>query len=94
MSRSKNIKKENKHLKKYPLVMVQWNDAQSDAEWGEIPDIKKWAKEKYIVDDVGWVIIDNDSHIVISSQVGSDGSVGNRTNIPNQWIISRKAIKL
>ena len=43
MPRSKNIKKENAQTKKYQLVMVQWNDAQSDASWSEVEDIEEWA---------------------------------------------------
>lgn len=90
--RSKNIKKLSKPVDKYPLVLVQWNDAQSDAGWGEIKDIEKWAGEKYIVNEVGWLISKTKTHIVITSEIGSDGDIGNRTKIPNGWIISKKVL--
>jgi len=92
--RSKNIKKITKPVDKYPLVLVQWNDAQSDAGWGDIEDIKKWADEKYVVNEVGWLISKTKSHIVITNEVGNDGSIGNRTKIPNTWVIDRKVLKL
>ena len=92
--RSKNTKKIKKPLHKYKLVMVEWVDAQSDPAWGELVDIEKWANESYIVNEVGWLISETKKHIVMCSEIGSDGSMGNRTKIPNTWVISRKVLKL
>jgi len=92
--RSKNTKKLKKPLHKYKLCMVQWADAQSDAAWGDIADINKWAEESYIVNDVGWLISETKKNIVICSEIGNDGSMGNRTKIPNTWIVTKRIIKL
>ena len=92
--RSKNTKKIKKPLHKYKLAMVQWVDAQSDAAWGDIADINKWADENYVVNEEGWLISETKKHMVVCSEIGSDGSMGNRTKIPNQWVIDRKVLKL
>ena len=91
--RSKNVKTPVKVLHKYPLMIVEWRDAQSDAAWGDIEEIDKWADETYLVSEVGWLISKNKEHIVMTSEIGNDGSIGNRTKIPNSWIVSRRAIK-
>lgn len=78
---------------KVPLEQVDWIDAESECSWENTDDVKKWSEKDFIVTEVGWVIHENVKMIVITSQVGSDGSIGNRTKIPKKWIVGRKKLK-
>lgn len=71
---------------KYPLVQIEWKDAQSDSEWTSVEKIQKWATEDCIIFEIGWVIYENEDYLIISNQIGEDGDLGNRTKIPKTWI--------
>ena len=73
-------------------MMVSWIDAQSAADWEEVDTVKDWAKKKYEVVEVGWEICENDVYTVICSQIGNDGSLGNKTKIPNNWITKKRVM--
>ena len=71
-------------------MLIEWSNAQSDCEWGNLDRIKKWADEDCIVYDIGWIIYENKKYIIIASQMGKDdGDWGNRTKIPKEWIRKR-----
>lgn len=78
---------------KYPLVLIKWKDAQSSASWEEKDEIDKWAEEDYIVNDVGFIIKTTKNNIILCSQIGADGSFGNKTKIPKGWVIEKIKIK-
>jgi len=80
--------------KKYPLVLVEWIDAQSDCEWGSIEKTKKWADEECLINDIGWLVCTGKKYIVITNQVGEDGELGNRTKIPKSWIKKKEYVSL
>ena len=77
---------------KYKLVFVTWIDAPSGAEWEEFEKVEDWAKKKYEVVEIGWEVCKNDTYTVICSQIGNDGSLGNKTKIPNNWIIKKRVM--
>ena len=81
--------------KKYQLVLVTWKDAQSSSDWEEEDKISKWATEDYLVNDIGWDITPkgNKKYVVICSQIGCDGSLGNKTKIPKQWVVKKVCLK-
>jgi len=78
---------------KYKQVFIAWIDAQSGAEWEDFDKVEEWAKKNYEVVEVGWEVCSNDTYTVICSQIGNDGSLGNKTKIPNKWIIKKRVIK-
>jgi len=83
----------DKPRKKYPLVAVEWADAQSDCEWGSQEKINNWIEKDCIINEIGWLVAENDNYIVITNQIGrDDGEFGNRTKIPVQWVKSRKVL--
>jgi hypothetical protein len=75
-------------MKNYPLVLIEWMDAQSMCEWGDIVEIQDWIKTDCIVREVGWIVEENNLYVVITSQV-QDTDFGNRTKIPKKWITKR-----
>ena len=78
---------------KYKLVLVTWIDAESDATWGEVDKTKEWADKDYEVLEIGWEIYTSPKYTVICSQIGNDGSLGNRTKIPNKWIVKKRVMR-
>jgi hypothetical protein len=78
---------------KYPLVMIEWYDAESEVTWEDPKAVAEWSKKDFIATEVGFLIHEDKNHIVLTSQIGSDGTIGNRTRIPKPWLKSRKKIK-
>ena len=83
-----------KAKKKYIIEIVEWYDAQADCTWAEEEDIDKWMKEDFLALEVGWVIRETKKMIILTSSIGNDGSIGNRTKIPKPWIKSRKFLRI
>ena len=79
---------------KVPFEQIEWIDAESDVSWENMEEVRKWSVKDFIATEVGWIIIENKKFVVITSQIGSDGTIGNRTKIPKKWIISRRKLKL
>ena len=80
-------------VNKYSLEMLEWYDAESDVSWSDPNEVLKWSKKDFLVVEVGFVVYEDQDHIVLASQIGSDGTIGNRTRIPRPWLKSRKRIK-
>ena len=80
------------NIQKYPLCLIVWKDAQSSGEWEELDKVKTWADKSYIVHDIGWVVHESKETVVICSQIGEDGSLGNKTKIPVGWVIKKEKI--
>lgn len=79
--------------KKYPLELIEWYDAESDVSWADPKDALEWSKKEFTATEVGFVFYEDKEKIVMTSQIGSDGTIGNRTRIPKPWLKSRKKIK-
>lgn len=77
---------------KFPLMFVVWKDAESDSEWGDARSVSRWAEKDALVYDIGWKVFENKKYMVICSQVGPDGDYGNRTKIPQGWILRKQKI--
>ena len=77
----------------YPLISVEWADAQSDCEWGSLEKVKKWVEKDCIILEIGWLVFENKEYIVITNQIGQeDGEFGNRTKIPKAWVRKRRRL--
>lgn len=55
-----------------PLVIVEWLDSQSEANWTVWEDLKE-PEEPLIVYTVGWLKYKNDNNIMVMSTVVPDG---------------------
>jgi hypothetical protein len=54
-----------------PLVLVEWVDSQTEANWTLWDDIKE-PKEPLIVYTVGWLVHKNDANLLVVSTVIPD----------------------
>ena len=78
--------------KKFPLVIITWKDAVSDASWEEPEKIKAWADKDFIVENIGWIVARTDKYVVVCSEITEDGDYGNRTKVPVGWIVNEQPI--
>jgi len=84
-----------KSISKYPLVIVEWADAQSETAWDTKEKVFSWAEKSTIIQDIGWLIGETKLHIIICSQIcKDDGDLGNRTKIPKAWVVSKKKVRV
>ena len=75
------------------LVLIEWCDAEADCSWSDMKDVIDWSKKVFTCREVGWVIEDNKDMIVLTSQLGDENLIGNRTKIPKPWIKSKQVLK-
>jgi len=80
-------------VNKYPLELIEWYDAESEVSWAEKKEALEWSKKEFVATEVGFVFYEDKNFIVMVSQIGSDGTIGNRTRIPKPWLKSRRKIK-
>ena len=78
--------------KKFPLVIITWKDAVSDASWEEPEKIKAWANKDFIVENIGWIVASTKKYIVVCSEITEDGDYGNRTKIPKGWVVKMQPV--
>lgn len=88
-----------KQLNNRRLVYVRWIDAVSDTEWINENEFHDWledAGDRAIVEEVGWIVYEDNCKVVLSSQIttsDNDESNGNRTLIQKKWIEKIVTIK-
>jgi len=75
----------------YPLVLIKWTDAVSNAEWKELDELDD---DDLVVTEIGWIIKKTNKYTTICSQFTMDGGFGNRTKIGNDWIKSIQEVKI
>ena len=83
----------------HKLIYIEWGDAIAHSGWRSLDDAIKWSREhNYFVEQVGWVIEENDKYICIASSraLPSDDEpqYSQLQKIPKTWIRKRKTIKL
>jgi hypothetical protein len=77
---------------RYPLEIVWWRDAESDIEWSHQANLKDWCKKDFIVVEVGFIFFEDERNIVIASQIADDGTIGNKTRVPKDWVMKRRKV--
>ena len=88
------FKKTDKVKEIKELVLIEWCDAEADCTWSDMKDVVEWGKKgAFICREVGWIIEDNDDMILLTSQLGDENLIGNRSKIPKPWIMSRKTLR-
>jgi len=74
------------------LVIVEWIDAEAECTWADMRDVVEWSEKLWKCKEVGWVIEDTKDMLVLTSQLGDENLIGNRSKIPKPWIISKEVI--
>lgn len=71
---------------KYPLVRVEWQDAESDSDgWTDIRQITDSPTRKVV--SIGWLIKKEPTRLVLASDLGmNDTDCGRRLTIPRAWV--------
>ena len=71
---------------KYPIYLIEWDDAMADASWEEL---KKEDVKQSTCFTLGFLIAETRKHIVIASTYDSDSEHTNaRLQIPKGMIIT------
>lgn len=88
------------------LVYIEWADAVSPPDsWKSKDEILQWSKEdSYWVGQVGWILEENEKHIILSPQHNRNEKVDGSSQledhyahvikIPKTWIRKRKTLKI
>lgn len=71
----------------FPLVQIDWEDAQTGHGWEHEEDI---TVDIPVVTTIGFLIKENEKGIVIASSVGSDRHNNARITIPKGMVVNRK----
>jgi|TARA_R110002020_G_scaffold347389_1_gene561051 hypothetical protein len=79
------VAKKDKFTKdKFKLVLVEWSDAMDfDNGWHDLKKVQA-AKVEQVM-SVGWIVTEDDKHIVLSSDFCSDCTSGRAIAIPKDW---------
>ena len=80
--------------KKYPLVFIEWLDAESSPQWQTRDETERWMGKTFTVTDVGWLINENKTYVTICSQISTDMDFGSKTKIPKSWILKKKMVRV
>lgn len=75
---------------KFPLVSLEWDDAQTDTGWVDHTEIKT---EHAVAITIGFLVKESSEHVVIASTVGEDGSTNGRIQIPKKMILKRRTMR-
>jgi hypothetical protein len=80
--------------KKYKLVYIEWEDIIStDSGWHTYEEAVEWTEtENSIVVQVGYVIVDNSKHLVITESYFQNNTIGTVVRIPKSVIRKYKEL--
>jgi len=90
--RKRKPKKKQEGKLIHELVIVEWIDAEADCTWSDMKDVDLWSKKLFKCREVGWVLEDNKEMLVLTSQLGDENLIGNRSKIPKPWLLSKKKL--
>jgi hypothetical protein len=82
------MSKSSKGLFKYPVVVVTWDDAESDDGWGEAPE----ELEPKLATSVGFLVRQTEKYILLAMSY-DNGHTNGRFQIPKALIKETKEIK-
>ena len=71
-------------MKKYPLVVVEWDDVSSVGGWEDIKESQQF--KPFRAKMVGWEIHKDRENIVITTALDNDGECNGRRVIPRGCI--------
>lgn len=92
MENMANLTEQTSCLNNHPLYLILWRDAQTDADWTEKDKTEEWAEKDCLVYEIGWIVKETKSHIVVCSQISKDGDLGTKTKIPIGMLIDKQKI--
>lgn len=78
-------------------IYIEWCDSTHDAgDWKTAEECEEWARNSlWTVRQVGFIIEENDSYLVLAARVGCEGDesiepvYGQLQKIPKTWILKR-----
>ncbi|MBK8987364.1 MAG: hypothetical protein IPM39_15025 [Chloroflexi bacterium] len=71
-----------------PLVRVHWRDTRAHSAWHTADDIAAFVSEAYIVESVGWLAAESETHLAVA-QSCSPHRFGDVLVIPQTAIVER-----
>ena len=83
-------------MKRYPVVRVEWIDAQDrPGTWHAFDEVKTWAAEDCLIVSYGLLLHKSAAYVALAADVtlGTDGALGRVTKIPRGWIRSIRRVK-
>jgi len=86
--------KDDDVFKKYKLVKLEWLDAESSMTWETESEVAKWLGQDCTIHELGWIVSENKTYLIISNQITYDGDIGNRTKIKKSWIRKKEYVSL
>lgn len=81
---------------KYPIVIVEWEDATNVAEWTDIETAKKWEgfEFDYNCTSVGYMIYNGEDCVILAARAtGEFRNVGLVERIPGGMVKTIRIIK-
>lgn len=80
--------------KKYPLVIVEWDDANSCSGWRDKEDLDLWmASNEWQCRNVGWLVRETkDFYLIAARHAPNDGQYGLLERLPRKMV--RKITRL
>jgi len=84
---------------KQKLVYIRWQDAHSQSGWLSLAQLEEEVqRERWIAEEVGWVVYENKKEIHLVSRRGlwsrsGTAEYGMYQRIPKAWILKRRLIK-
>jgi hypothetical protein len=87
------FKKKDKVKDVKDLVLIIWVDAEAACDWKDMSDVAEWKDKQFTCKEVGWIIDEDENNIILTSQLGDENLIGNRSKIPKSWILGKKALK-
>ena len=80
--------------KKYPLVLVEWDDACNMGTWHDEQEIDVWLKDNHFqCQSVGWLVRNTKNFVVIAARVSwGDKQYGLLEKLPRKMIKKIKVL--
>lgn len=87
----KQLKAKRPELKDARVELIEWDDAETDSGWKEVPKNLSHA----IATSLGWVVLETKSHLLLASSVDyKEGTVNGTFQIPKGMIRKRTVVTL
>jgi len=72
-------------IKEYPLVIIEWMDAQSDSDW---TDMEKVGCELATIQTVGFIVSETRQGLAVASSLDTtNGAASMVMVIPKKWCV-------
>ncbi len=77
---------------KRKIIYLEWDDSVSDSGWVDDSKVKTFLKP-WLIHSVGYLVMENTSHISITTSIGNGGNKLDVLTIPKSSILKRRYLK-